>query len=180
MKKTFCFSSLFVLTLIAFLQTSTTSCKKEVTRYDTVMITHTDTLNLIDTVVIKDTPISVELLTANAWKLQEYIGVAGNDLTFYERGGTDNTRNFDDEYIQFNADKTGIYHDVDGKTRQITWDFLDASLTKLTWTILNEPAAANEVVVYDNMRYKNLSLLMDQYWSYDNLNNHAQIIRIPK
>jgi len=177
MKKIFGFFPISLI-LVGLLQTGTISCTKDVTHYDTVTVSHTDTITLTDTVVIKDTAISLELLTANAWKMQEIKGVIGNNITFYERGGTNNTENYDNEYIRFNADKTGILYDANGGIHQITWDFSDVSVTKLTFVVSNPAPLLSQVVVYENMRYKNKSLFFDQSWTYNNVNAHAQVIRL--
>lgn len=155
------------------------SCEKDVTTYDTVTVTKTDTLTQNDTLVIMDTTVTLELLTANSWKMQELRGVIGNDITFYERGGTSNTENYDNEYIRFNADGTGILYDAAGTTHNITWAFADGTTTKLTFVVSNPPPIASQNVVYENLRYKNNTLLFDQYWSYNGINSHAQAVRVP-
>jgi hypothetical protein len=173
MKKLISVSSFLVFASLLFLQTGVTSCTKEKIVVDTVTVTKTDTL------IIQDTTVSLELLTANSWKLQEIRGVNGNTMVFYERGGTLNTQNFDNEYIRFRADGTGTYFDASGATHQITWEFSNEARTKLTFVVSNPAPLESHIVVYENLRYKNQALLFDQYWTYDNINSHAQVIRIP-
>jgi hypothetical protein len=171
MKKIFGASGLFAIVLL-MLQTGATSCTKEVTVYDTVTVTQKDTI------IIKDTAISLQLITGNSWKVQEIRGVEGNTVLYYKRGAAGNTENFDIEYITFNADKTGTYFDAVGTTHAITWDFSNAELTKLTFVVQNPVPIPGQTVVYENLRYKNGALLFDQYWTYNNKNSHAQVIRI--
>jgi hypothetical protein len=169
MKKPLLVSPFLFLIFLVVLQTQFASCKKE-----TITVTHTDT------VFLKDTAISAQLLSANSWKIQELRGVIGNSITSYQRGGTGNTENYDNEYITFNADKTGILFDAAGGTHSLTWDFSNSLNTKLTLIVNNPVPAASQTVVYENLRYKNKALLFDQYWTYNFTNAHTQIIRIPK
>ncbi len=173
MKKFLSLSSLFIFIIFLSVQTSLTSCTKEVTEYDTVTVTQTDTL------VITDTTVTTAILTANAWKMQEFRGVIGNSITLYERGGTSNTENYDNEYIRFNADGTGTLFDAVGTTHALTWAFESGTTTQLSFVVSNPSPTPSQTVVYDNLRYKNKSLLFDQYWSYEGLNSHTQAVRIP-
>jgi hypothetical protein len=129
--------------------------------------------------IIKDTAITLQLLTGNSWKIQELRGVLGNTNVYYLRGGSSNTQNMDNDYITFKADKTGTYVDAASGTHAITWDFSNSANTQITFVIQN-PSSASETVVYDNLRYKNGALLFDQYWTYNSVYSHAQVIRIPK
>jgi hypothetical protein len=160
MKKLIGFSPFVVFAFLLSLQTGVTSCTKE------------------KTVLIQDTAVSVELLTANSWKLQEYRGVDANTIVFYERGGALNTANFDNEYIRFRSDGTGSYFDQNGVTHEFTWEFLNEAKTSLTFVVSN-PFGPSQAVFYENLRYKNDALLFDQYWTYNSINSHAQGIRIP-
>ena len=173
MKKLFTASGLFAIVLI-MLETGATSCTKEVIVYDTVTVIEKDT------VIIKDTAISMQLITANSWKVQEIRGVEANTLLYYSRGGSNNTENFDIEYITFNANKTGTYFDGVGTTHPITWDFSNAELTKLTFVVQNPAPIPSQTVVYENLRYKNGALHFDQYWTYNSRNSHAQVIRVKR
>ena len=173
MKKMFGLCSFLGITALVELQTGISSCTKDKTIYDTVTVTK------VDTVVIKDTAITLGLLTANAWKMQEIRGVIGNTITFYQRGGTSNTENYDNEYIRFNLDKTGVLYDANSAAHQITWDFSNEEKTKLTFVVSNPAPLPSQTVVYENLRYKNKALLFDQYWTYNNVNSHVQVIRIP-
>src|SRR6266536_1269572 len=88
MEKLITLSPVLAFASLLFLQTGVTSCTKEKIVLDTVSVTN------IDTFIIQDTSISLELLTANSWKVQEIRGVNANTLLFYERGGISNTENF--------------------------------------------------------------------------------------
>jgi hypothetical protein len=179
MKKLLSLSTLSAFILL-MMQAGVTSCTKEVIVRDTVTITKKDTLIKKDTVIIKDTAISLQLLTSKSWKLEEIRGVEGNTILYYKRGATGNTENFDIEYITFNANKTGIYFDAVGSTHQMTWDFANAENTKIIFIVQNPAPIPSQTVVYENLRYKNGALLFDEYWSYNNRNTHAQVIRIPR
>lgn len=173
-------ASLFAFCAFAFLlvlQVGMSSCTKDNTIYDTVVVKDTVVVN--DTVVVKDTAITTALLTANSWKLQEIRGVTDNTILFYQRGGSANTENFDTEYITFNANKTGSYNDGFNNTTPLTWDFLNTENTKLTFT-LTPATAPYQTIFYENLRYKNGALWFDQYWTVGGKNHHGQVIRTPK
>lgn len=171
MRKLLGLSSLLGFIILLTMQTGVSSCTKEVVKVDT--------LTKIDTVVIQqDTTVTLAILTANKWRSQEIRGVIGNDTIVYQRGGTNNTQDYDNEYIQFNADGTGILYDAAGTTHQTTWSFSDSSHTKLTFIVFNPAPIPSQTVTYDNLRYKNKALLFDQYWSYQGINSHAQLIRV--
>jgi len=189
MKNWISISSLLGFTFIIMLQAGVSSCTKDHTIYDTVTVHKTDTLdhtiydtiivNKTDTLIIKDTAISLELLTANAWKMQEIRGVIGSEIIFYQRGGTTNTENYDNEFIRFNADNTGSLYDANGAIHQIVWAFSNEAKTKITFVVSNPAPLESQTVIYENVRYKNKALLFDQYWTYNNVNSHVQVIRIP-
>jgi hypothetical protein len=166
--------ALCILVFLLSFQTTFTSCKKETTVHDTVTVVKTDTL------IIKDTAISLGLITANSWKLIYLQGVVGNTIYLYERGGSNNIINFDNEYLAFNQNKTGIYFDANGATHQLTWDFMNTQNTTLTFTVTNPSPTPSQVVIWDNVRYKNGALLYDEYWSLSGTNSHSQGIRISK
>jgi len=174
MKRLFSALTLLTIPLIFMLQVSTTSCTKENIKYDTVTVTKRDTI------IIKDTVLSVAILTANSWKLQEMKGVLGGVNRYYLRGGSSNTESFDNEYITFNQNGTGTYVQNNGIQNSITWSFSNEAHTKLTLTLLNTPATFT--VTWDNIRYKNKSLIYDDYYTdgNTNLNEHSQQIRIPR
>jgi hypothetical protein len=157
-----------IVSFILVLQLGLAACSKDKTIYKT------------DTVVIKDTAISLELLTSKSWKLEEILGVQGNAIIYYKRGGNSNTANYSNDYITFNANKTGIYVDAAAASHSITWDFINNDISKLMLIIANPAPLASQTVVYENMRYKNGALLFDQYWTYNNINAHFQVIRTPR
>ena len=125
-------------------------------------------------------PVSLEILTANPWKIQESQGVVGGSKLYYLRGKSNNTESFNKEYIVFNADKTGTNVYNDGNQTRFTWEFVNEEQTKLVWTVRNTPATFS--ITWDNIRYKNNSLHFDEYYTDGNTGMHAhtQQIRIVK
>lgn len=174
MKKLCSAFSLLVLPFIFMMQVSVTSCTKETLIYDTVTVVKKDTI------IIKDTALTMDILTANAWKIQEMRGVLGNTNRYYLRGGTSNTESFDNEYISFNQNGTARYVQENGIERSVTWSFSNEAHTKLTFVLSNTPATFT--VTWDNIRYKNKSLNFDTYYKDGNLNlnEHSRQIRIPR
>lgn len=148
------------------------SCKKE-----TVVQNNT----IRDTVYVNIyTPITTALITANKWMFQEGRGVRGGTLFYYLRGGSSNTENLDDEYLQLNADNTGISHEQSGTIRQITWNFTSTDNSKLNVNYTNTPA--NYSIHWENLRCKDNKLYYDEYYTDGNTGQNCQthVIRIPR
>jgi hypothetical protein len=155
------------------------SCTKDHTIIDTITVIEKDT------VTIKDTMLTAQILCANQWKYQIYRGVFGGDSVVYYRGGTSNTFNYDNDYIEFHNDgsRTGFSQDANGYSHQITeWQFTNTDHTQLTfkWYVTN--SSIYHFVTWDNIRYKNKSLMYDEYYhdNYVNANVHNQTVRIVK
>jgi hypothetical protein len=164
------------LFFVFFFQTGLTSCTKDpINPTDTVTIIKHDTV----TIIHQDTALTASILTSHPWKVLEERGVAGNNIIYYYRGGTSNTQSFDNEFITFNANGTGVHTQQNGIQTNITWT-LSGNGTKLTWTLLNTPATYT--ITWDNIRYKNGNMYFDQYYTDGNtgINSHSQQIRMPK
>ena len=156
-----------VFIIIASLQISVTSCKKDT-------LTVTDTLYLPST----DTAFSFALLTGTPWKIQEIRGVTGNSPYYYLRGSNASTQSFDNEYIVFNTDKTGTYYDNGGTGTPITWDFEDSTFTKLHYSV---PFPSGTVVAHwEHISYKNGGIRYGEYFINGSYYSHSEGIRIPK
>ena len=157
-----------LITLIFF--TGLISCKKETVVENTVT---TDTVNIY-------TPITLAVVTANKWMFQEIRGVRGSDIFTYVRGGSSNSENLDDEYLDFHNDYTVTIHEQSGFVRTIAWEFSNSDNSKITFHYINTPA--NFDLYYDNIRCKDNKLYFDEYYTDGNLgwNSHTQDIRIPK
>ena len=73
-----------------------------------------------------------QLLTEKAWKADELrIQLSNNTNTYYKRGGTSITANYDSDSLRFNTNNTGIYY-------YSTWNFIDADKFKMT-IVINYP-----------------------------------------
>jgi hypothetical protein len=77
------------------------------------------------------------LLVSNTWQMQQ-INVVQNDGTvlFYKRGGQNNSWNYDDDYLKFERNGTGIYN-AGTQQYEITWQFDNSDKTELSYTIHN-------------------------------------------
>jgi len=187
MKTLLSLSAIGVLWILLAAQGGLTSCTKDHTIYDTFTVVKNDTVTVIqkDTVTIKDTMLTAEILCANQWKYQVYRGVFGGDSLVYYRGGTSNNFNFDDDYMEFYNDgsHTGFSSDANGGSHVITnWQFTNSEHTQMTfnWFITN--SSVYHFVTWDNIRYKNKSIMFDEYY-HDNwvdVNVHDQSVRIPR
>jgi hypothetical protein len=175
-------SKLLLIAPIAFLllfQNGVTSCTKDtLVKTDTVI--KKDTIIQHDTIVKKDTMLTAQILTSHPWKVLEERGVHGGEIIYYLRGGSSNTQSFDNEYITFNSNNTGVLTINSGQQFNFTWTFANTDNTKLTWTVLNSPATYT--ITWDNIRLNNGNLNHDQYFTDGNTgqHSHTQQIRMPK
>jgi hypothetical protein len=178
MKKMFSFSALFAVAILS-MHTGLVSCTKEKTLYDTVTVTKRDTVTVTkrDTLTIKDTSITLSLLTSTAWKLQEIRGVNNNTPYFYFRGGTNSGQSYDNENITFYTTKTGKYVDPNGYSSSFTWDFVGTDSSKINYTVAFPTVTT--LIHWENLRYKNGALYYDEYFTQNASNEHAQAVRIP-
>jgi len=140
----------------------------------------TKTETIIDTVTLKerDTLLTAAILTANSWKPLEMRGLTNNTYVYYVRGGTNNTQSFDNEYMTFNANGTGTYHDNAGGNTSFTWNFTDASNKKLVW-IWNNPTGTI-TVNWENINYDDGAIRYTEYANQFGFNTLVSEIRIPK
>ncbi|SFD03636.1 hypothetical protein SAMN05518672_101147 [Chitinophaga sp. CF118] len=168
-----------IVCMLAVFQVSVSSCGKDETiKYDTVTVR--DTLIVRDTITLKDTAITLELITSTPWKLQEIRGVNDNTPYYYLRGGSSNTQSFDHEYITFKTDMTGVYTDEGGTGTPMTWKFVNAAKTIMTYTI---PFPSGTVVdTLEHLTYKNGGIRYGEYFYDPNGGRHvhSEAIRIPK
>ncbi len=160
-----------VAILSVFFFSGLSSCKKEEIVQNNINVT--DTLYL-------EKPITTAMLCLENLMYEEIRGVRGGAVLYYLRGGSSNTENLDNEYIKFNADNTGEYHENGGIVRNITWAFANTNNTKLNIFFTNTPA--NFTVTWDNIRYKDNKWYFDEYYKDGNTGaySHSQNIRLKK
>lgn len=165
-----------IVGLMFTFQICVSSCSKDETiKYDTVTVK--DTITVRDTIALKDTAITLQMMTSTPWKIQEIRGVTGNAAYYYLRGGSSNTQSFDNEYMTFNSDNTGIYTDNGGTNTPITWSFANAQKTSLTYTVPFPDGTLN--VTWEHMVYKNGAIRYGEYFIHGTSNSHSEGIRIP-
>ena len=180
MARFFSFSFVILFILLSTVQVTSTSCTKEQLVHDTLTKTvHDTTIKIQNDTISRDTAITVQLLTANSWKYDEYIGVEGNAKVVYVRGAAGNNVNYDNQYITFSSNGTGgLYDPKYSYLNPLTWNFTDPSNTKLVMTV-NFPTGP-VLVNWDHIFYKNGKLIYDQYWTQNGTNAHLQIVQSPK
>lgn len=69
-------------------------------------------------------------LTSRTWQMQESRVIDGNNMFYYQRGGQENTIDFDNDMYKFNSDNTGTYF-FNGQQYKFNWKYLDAEKTKM-------------------------------------------------
>lgn len=172
MKKIYCnFCAIITVLALSSFGFSLSSCTKEVLQIDTVTIHDT---------IIKEAPIPVldtlSILTGKQWQINEIRFLQDDSPYYYKRGALNNNANFDNEYIKFNADFTGIYYS-DGNTNSITWAFKDADKTRITYTIsFGTPLVVN----WENIQYNANFIKYSEYYKKNGVNSLAGVWRIPR
>jgi len=167
--------------MLAFLfsfQVGVTSCTKTETIIDTVTQIRVDTVIRVDTFQERDTPLTAAILTANSWKPLEMRGLVNNTYVYYVRNGSNNTQSFDNEYMTFNVNNTGIYHDNAGGETSFTWTFTDASNKTLVW-VWNNPVE-QITVTWENIGYDDGAIRYTEYSNQFGANTLVSEVRIPR
>jgi len=125
----------------------------------------------------KDTLLTAAIFTAHPWKIKEIRALVGSNYIYYVRGGSSNTQNLDNEYITFNANNTGVYTANDGSQNSLTWNFTDATNTRIVW-LWNLPQPVN--VTWENIVYDDGAIRYTEYFTQFGVNILSSAIRIPK
>src|SRR5437762_4700641 len=159
-------SPFIALTFLLSFEVGVTSCTKTETIVDTVTKIRVDTLIKVDTFQEKDTLLTAAILTANSWKIKEDRALVGSSYIYYVRGGSSNTANFDNEYMTFNPNNTGIYHDNLAGETTFTWNFTDASNKKLIWLWNNPYVPGGPITVtWENINYDDGAIRYTEYYT---------------
>lgn len=81
-----------------------------------------------------------ELLIAKTWKANEIrVQLSNNTTSYYKRGETTNTANYDSDSLKFNPDNTGIYYYL-GSQYTTTWNLINTEKSKMTIVINYSPS----------------------------------------
>jgi hypothetical protein len=171
------FLSITLVAVMVICSTGITSCTKTTTKIDTVTVTKIDTVTKTDTLKEKDTALTAAILTANPWKAQYDRASVGGSIAFYQRGGSGNTMNLDNEYITFNSNNTGIYTNNSGTQTTFTWNFTNATNTTLVWTWNLSPSVT---VTWENISYDDNALHYTEYYVNGGVNSLSTEVRIPQ
>lgn len=135
-----------------------------------------DTVN-----VCSDTALNATILTSKRWMFNETRGIVGSNWLYYKRGATSgNTQSFDNEYLTFNSNGTGVLTEHLGNTHNFNWAFTAADNSKMSITMLNTPATFT--LIWEQVRYKNGSFYYNEYYVDGNLGVkvHTSVQRMPK
>lgn len=86
------------------------------------------------TIVPQQATKPTDLLTSIAWKAEESRIIEGNNITYYKRGGQQNSINLDNDLYKFNADNTGTWT-INGQDYKFTWNYSNTEKTKVKMVI---------------------------------------------
>lgn len=180
LRKLFIASPFVVLIFLLSFQVGVTSCTKTKTLIDTVTKVSIDTVIKVrvDTLQEKDTLLTTDILTANPWKPLQIRSVLNNTFIYYVRGGSNNTQSYDNEYMLFNPNGSGIYHDNVGVETTFTWHFTDATNKGLVW-VWNGPYGVI-TITWENVNYDDGAIRYTEYYTQSGFNVVTSGTRIPK
>ena len=103
------------------------------------------------------------------WEMQEIRFLQQNSPYYYnktERSG--NNMNFDNDYIRFNLDQTGIYHQMDGQEYQIKWKFTNQQNTGIEYTIDLFRNGQPLIVHWDQVQLNGKTLKYCEFYTHAN------------
>jgi len=108
-------------------------------------------------------------LTDRIWQMQEIRFLQNNIPYYYHRDDRGkNTIDFDNDFIQLNADGTGLYHQSDGTDFQLSWHSKNESLTSIEYTIKNFRANQDLVVTWEHIEFINEGIRYTEYYQREN------------
>ena len=147
------------LTFIAFTVIILASCQKDPVKPDTPPVKTIE-----------------ELLTAKTWKADEIrVQLSNNTTSYYKRGGTTNTGDYDSDSLRFNTDNTGIYYYL-GAQYTTTWNFTNTDKSKMTLIINYSSPLTIDI---ENINVTATSFKYAQYSSANGISYLASGTRLP-
>ncbi len=108
--------------------------------------------------------------------MNEIRYIQNNRISYYKRGSLNNNINYDDAYIKFNQDGTGLTR-WGGDTYSFTWKFSNIDHKNLTYTLSNNPSFT---VNWEGISYSDTLIKYTEYYTYQGVNSLAQASRTPK
>ncbi len=78
--------------------------------------------------------VAADPLTGVSWKAEESRIIEGNNVTYYKRGGKENSINLDNDVYTFNADNAGVWS-FNGQDYRFSWEYTNAEKTKIKMII---------------------------------------------
>ena len=119
-----------------------------------------------------------ELLTGSLWQIEEIRYLKLNVEQHYKRGASDNTVNYDNEYIKFESNKTGtLYGSL--APAPVTWSFANPEKTKLQFTVQFQ-GVAPILVTWENILFSEQSIRYTEYYIQDGAMALGEGIRTPR
>ena len=127
-------------------------------------------------------PVNEATLSNVEWQMQELHFLQQNTPYFYKRGSASaNNMNLDNDFIKFNNDGTGVYHQTDGVEYPLKWYFADVQKTAIEYSIENFRGQQTLNVHWEQIELSKKTLKYIEYKTTGNNNNTiAQIIRTSK
>jgi hypothetical protein len=174
MKKTVSAFTLFsTVVLLSSAQFGLSSCQKEVIK----IVKDTVELKVEVPGPVPAPPIdTLAVLTGKEYHMEEITILQEDEFFYYKKGQAGNTAQFDQDFIKFNANKTGSYS-YSGQTHTIEWDFIGNAKTRIRYT-LNRPTPI--VITMENISYSGDTLSYTEYYTVGAIKSMSSVLRIAR
>jgi hypothetical protein len=127
-------------------------------------------------------PVNETSLSNTEWQMEEIRFIQQNTPYYYKRGSArENNMNFDNDFIRFNFDGTGIYHQSDGTEYQLKWRFVDDQKTGIEYTLENFRDQKPVTVHWEQIQMTNKTIKYIEFYTLTNgTNSLANVTRTAK
>jgi len=103
------------------------------------------------------------------WEMQEIRFLYDNDRYYYQRDNyAESNMNFDNDYIIFNCEGTGIYHQGNNIDYKIQWHFIESKKNAIEFTISKFRNNSDLVVNWENIDQSSNQIKYTEYYSHKN------------
>ena len=107
--------------------------------------------------------------TGRKWKMDEIRFQQDNQPFYYKRGNhRESNMNFDNDWIIFNCDGSGIYHQPDGEEYKLQWQQVESKANTIIYTISNFRFNSDLVVTLENIELSGEHARYTEYYTHRN------------
>jgi len=109
------------------------------------------------------------ILTGRKWEVQKLRFLQNNRTFYYNRDNdSESNFNFESDYIIFNCDGSGIYHQSDDQEYQLKWKITEDKKNAIEYTLFNFRNKKNLKVNWEDIEISNELLKYHEYYTSEN------------